>query len=147
MWERNGPEIRQLNARSGPARTAKLKSRDVHRALASSLLSVLLLTTLLWGGCISCEQFFMFPGAKSCCQANGRCDTKRPQQSQAGRDCKQIAFEHQRSADVDLYLPEVAVLPSDVPPLVAERLTRPSGLSRIYPSPPDLQALHSTFLI
>ena len=37
-----------------------------------------MVATLLWGGCISCPQFFMFPSAekaeKSCCQKNGQCE-------------------------------------------------------------------------
>ncbi|MBV8707928.1 MAG: hypothetical protein JO028_12140 [Acidobacteriaceae bacterium] len=119
----------------------------MRRTFLSSLLSLLLLITFVWGGCISCEQFFMWPGVKGCCDANGRCKTKKRQPPQTGRDCKQIAFEHQKSVDLHLDLPVVAVAPSDFLPRIAEPLTVWSGVSPIEPSPPDRQALHSTFLI
>jgi hypothetical protein len=119
----------------------------VRRALASSLLSLLLLTTLLWGGCISCEQFFMWPGVKGCCGANGQCKREKSQPSQTGRECKQIAFEHQKSVDLHFDVRVLAVATFDLLPHVAEPLTGWSGVSPVEPSPPDLQALHSTFLI
>ena len=119
----------------------------MRRALARSLLSLLLLTTLVWGGCISCEQFFMWPGVKSCCGANGQCKTKKSPQSQGTRECKQIAFEHQNSIHLDVDLPIIAGHPSDFLPRIAEPFTRSLRLPLIEPSPPDLQALHATFLI
>jgi hypothetical protein len=121
--------------------------KDVRRALASSLLSLLLLTTVVWGGCISCEQFFMWPGAKTCCGANGQCKTKKSQRSQRSRECKQIAVDHQKSVDLHVDLPVAAVSLSDFLPRIAERFTRWSRLHVVEPSPPDRQALHSTFLI
>lgn len=118
----------------------------MRRAIASSLLSLLLLTTLVWGGCISCEQFFMWPSVKSCCGTNGRCKTKKSPGSQRTRECKQIAFEHQKSFHLDK---DVSVLghASDFLPRIAEPFTRWPRLDVIGPSPPDWQALHATFLI
>jgi len=121
--------------------------KGVRRGFLSSLLSLLLLTTVLWGGCISCEQFFMWPGAKGCCKANGQCKTKQGQPPQTGPDCKQIAFEHQKAVDLDIDLPVVAATLLDFPARIAEPLTARSGVPPIEPSPPDMQALHSTFLI
>jgi hypothetical protein len=89
----------------------------------------------------------MWPGVKSCCGANGQCKTKKSQPSQPRRECKQIAFEHQKSVDLHIDLPVVAVIPSDFLPSMAEPFTRWSRLHLIEPSPPDLQVLHSTFLI
>jgi len=89
----------------------------------------------------------MWPGVKGCCGANGQCKTKKSQPSQTGRECKQIAFEHQKSVDLHIDLSVVAVIPSDFLPRLAEPLTHRSGVSPIEPSPPDLQVLHSTFLI
>ena len=123
------------------------KQRDVRRALASSLLSLLLLATLVWGGCISCEQFFTWPSVKTCCGANGKCKTKKSEPSRSSRECKQIAFEHQKSSCLQVDLPVVAVIRSDFLPRIAEPFTRWSWLHLIGPSPPDLQALRSTFLI
>ena len=51
---------------------------SVLRAVSSSFLSLLLLVTLMWGGCISCPQFFMVPKAeKSCCDEAGKCKRQR----------------------------------------------------------------------
>ena len=120
----------------------------MRRAFASSLLSLLLLTTLVWGGCISCEQFYMWPSVKTCCGANGQCKkTKKSQPSQSTRECKQIAFEHQKCIHLQVDLPVVAINSSDFLPRIAEPLTRWSRLYVIESSPPDLQALHATFLI
>jgi len=118
-------------------------SGNVRRALTSSLLSLLLLTTLVWGGCISCEQFFMWPGAKGCCEHDGRCKPKTPFQKSGGLECNKIAFDHQKSVDLQTILPAVVVRPFDAPlsiqPIVAWR-----GAPAVEPSPPDLQVLHST---
>lgn len=119
----------------------------MRRALASSLLSLLLLTTLVWGGCISCEQFFMWPSVKTCCGANGQCKTKKSQRPQSSRECKQVAFEHQKSIDLHVDLPVVAVHASDFLPRIIEPFANCSRLHVIEPSPPDLQSLHATFLI
>jgi hypothetical protein len=89
----------------------------------------------------------MWPGVKSCCGANGQYKNKKTQQSQTGRECKQIAFEHQKSLDLHIELPVVGLAQSDFPPRPPEPVIRWSGVSPIEPSPPDLQALHATFLI
>jgi hypothetical protein len=118
----------------------------VRRAFASSLLSLLLVTTLVWGGCISCEQYFMFGGAKSCCSPDGHCKTKTAAQS-SKRECNQIAFDHHKSVDVHMELPIIAVVKIELPVRTVEGLERRHGANPIEPSPPDLQILHSTFLI
>ena len=120
----------------------------VRRALASSLLSLLLVTTLVWGGCVSCEQYFMFGGAKDCCAPDGHCKSRAPGQKTPARACNQIAFDHQRHADLSVCLPVpviASILPANFTPGRApmpRREFRPSE-----PSPPDLQILHATFLI
>ena len=119
----------------------------MRRALASSLLSLLLLTTLVWGGCISCEQYFMWPGAKSCCASDGHYKKKTPAQKTSGVECKQMALEHQKSVDLHIDLPVVAVAPFQVPLPAIQAMTTWRGVSPVEPSPPDLQILHSTFLI
>lgn len=103
--------------------------------------------TLLWGGCISCEQYFTFGKSHGCCNPDGHCKTKTPGQNSRVRDCNQIAFEHQKPIDLHFGLAVIAVhrgaLPgSSVAPV-------PSWQAPVVPdpSPPDLQALHSTFLI
>jgi hypothetical protein len=124
-----------------------LGSGKVRRTLASSLLSLLLLTTLVWGGCISCEQYFMWPWAKSCCAPDGHCKTKTPTQKNSGRECNQIAFDHQKSVDLHIDLPVVAIVAFDLPLSTVEPVAAWRGTTAVEPSPPDLQVLHSTFLI
>ena len=118
----------------------------MRRAFASSLLSLLLLISVVWGGCISCEQYFMFGGAKSCCTPNGHCKTTRPSQN-SDRECKQIAFDHHKSVSLHIDPPIVEVVKIELPAPTVEGLEHWRGGSRVDPSPPDLQILHSTFLI
>src|SRR2546423_7145539 len=75
----------------------------MQRAIASSLLSLTVVVTLLWGGCISCSQFFMFQtGEKSCCNKSGQCE--RPTKNAPTTDCRQMPLEPQgfASAHADL---------------------------------------------
>jgi hypothetical protein len=118
----------------------------VRRAFASALLSLLLLTTLVWGGCISCDQYFMWPGAKSCCSPDGHCKTKTsPESSKC--DCTQIAFDQDKSLDFSIDLPVIAVVKIELPTRAVDPLERWRGATSIEPSPPDLQILNSTFLV
>jgi hypothetical protein len=117
------------------------------RALASSLLSLLLVTTLLWGGCVSCEQYFMFGQSHGCCNPDGHCKKKAPVKSGAGRDCNQIAFNHQKSIDLHFDLPAVTVERIALPVPRTESLRLRRDALPLDPSPPDLQVLHSIFLI
>jgi hypothetical protein len=119
----------------------------MREALASSLLSLLLLASLVWGGCISCEQYFMWPGAKGCCSPDGHCNRKTPAPQNSNRECKQIAFDHQKSVDLHVELPFIAVVKIDLPIRTAEALERYPNANLIEPSPPDLPILNSTFLI
>jgi hypothetical protein len=120
----------------------------VPRAFVSSLFSLLLVTTLFWGGCISCEQYFMWPSAKSCCSPDGHCKTKKaPAKQDPGRECKQLAFDHQKSIDHHIDLPVIAAVSVDVSIRPVEAFAQWHGTDPIEPSPPDLQILHSTFLI
>lgn len=134
---------RQLPIASGKLLRFKVA---VRRAFASLLLSLLLLTTLVWGGCISCEQYFMWPSAKGCCSPNGHCKTKAPSQK-PDRECKQIAFDHHKSANFHVELQVVAGVGIKAPVCGIEALERWRGANLIEPSPPDLQILNSTFLI
>jgi hypothetical protein len=120
----------------------------VRRAFANSLLSLLMLATLVWGGCISCDEYFMWPGAKSCCSPNGHCKTKQsPFKQKAGRECTQIAFDHHKTNDQHIALPVVPAVEMAVPLQVGDSVEGWQLVSLVEPSPPDLQVLHSTFLI
>jgi hypothetical protein len=89
----------------------------------------------------------MWPGAKGCCAPDGHCKTKTPTGKDPGRECKQIAFDHQKSVDLHIDLPVIAVVRFDLRLPTVETIVAWLGTSSIEPSPPDLQVLHSTFLI
>jgi hypothetical protein len=90
----------------------------------------------------------MFGGAKSCCSPDGHCKTKKsPTKQNPGRECTQIAFDHHKSIDHHVDLPLVGTVEMAVPLPAVDSVERWQGFSLVEPSPPDLQALHSTFLI
>ena len=119
------------------------------RGIASSLLSLVIGATFLWGGCVSCEQYFMFPGKhQPCCNKSGQCE--RPGKNSPKpdkRDCNRLPLE--RTATTHVPLP--AVLPAPIAPAIDQfsaSLCHASAFE-VPPetSPPDAQALHATFLI
>jgi hypothetical protein len=73
--------------------------------------------------------------------------TKTPQPAKSSRECKQIAFDHQKSLDLHIDLPVVAIVAASLPVPVFEPFPQAAGLHIVESSPPDLQVLHSTFLI
>src|SRR5579862_3357729 len=57
------------------------------RTLANIGLSLLMVVTLLWGGCLSCPQYFMFRDSPNgCCNPAGHCK-QIPTHSPGSRDC------------------------------------------------------------
>jgi len=122
---------------------------SVLRGIANSLLSLVVVATFLWGGCVSCEQYFMFPGKhQQCCNKSGQCERsskKLPKPEK--QDCNRLPLERTKTTHVPL----PAVLPAAIAPAV-EQFYAPllqAWAFEIPPdiSPPDVQALHSTFLI
>lgn len=125
------------------------------RACTSSALAFLLTITLLWGGCISCPQFFMFPGMnsatkKSCCDKTGKCS--RTESNTSGeKDCQKMPMEAHASGQLDLAPPAVQGALEILCSSILSASLASSGLRHlelaVEHSPPDLQALNSTFLI
>ena len=123
------------------------------RTIASSLLSLVVVATFLWGGCVSCEQYFMFPGKhqlRSCCNQSGRCERpgKNPSKPEK-QDCNRLPLNRGEKAHV---MPLPAILPA---PIAIELQQPPSSVllrasafeAPPDPSPPDLQVINATFLI
>jgi hypothetical protein len=123
---------------------------DVLRSIASLLLSLLVTATFMWGGCVSCEQYFMFPGKhQPCCNKSGQCErpgknSPKPEK----QDCNRLPMLRGAAAHV---VPLPAVLPTAIAP---PALQSPASLDSLLgfgdlldPSPPDTQALDSTFRI
>src|SRR3954471_17011852 len=98
----------------------------VLRSIIQSLLSLLVITTFLWGGCVSCEQYFMFPGKhQPCCNKSGQCE--RPGKN-SQQDCNRLPFERTASAH-DIPMP--AILPANV---AASALQLPPAVTRLTTS-------------
>ena len=121
------------------------------RSVASSLLSFVMTATLMWGGCVSCDQYFMFPGKQQpCCNKAGKCERPGKNQSTAEkRDCNRLPFDRVDNAHA---VPTPAVLPARTVPAFQEASARALLHFAAFdvlvdPSPPNLQAINVTFLI
>ena len=113
------------------------------------MLPLLVLTTLLWGGCISCEQFFMVgSGAKKCCSPDGHCKRpSEPTKSDLSKECKQLDVVHSNSLEPVFAPPPTWQCALVITQPMAEQIGFAWVFDSVEPSPPDLQSLHSTFLI
>jgi hypothetical protein len=126
-----------------------MEDEGVFRGVASSLLSLVVVATFLWGGCVSCEQYFMFPGKhQPCCNKSGQCERPGKNSPQPEKqDCNRLAFQRNSPASVPL----PAVLPAPIAPAPVDVAAFLAGIPTLDippdPSPPDRQALHATFLI
>ena len=118
------------------------------RIIGNSLLSVLMVATLLWGGCVACPQFFMFPGIKKDCCKVGQCERSKPQKSSPSKQCNRMPLERTGAAQLPC-----AEVPTRV--VATIDLSQPTVLygpacdtiAAVEHSPPDLLALNATFLI
>jgi hypothetical protein len=101
---------------------------------------------MLWGGCVSCPQFFMFPKAeKNCCDKAGQCE--RPSKSAPVKECTRMALEPHGFVSVD---PDRSAVPVATASLIPNFIAGSAVLMespQVEPSPPDLTVLNSTFLI
>jgi hypothetical protein len=89
----------------------------------------------------------MRPGAKNCCSPDGHCKTKTKKSQSSNREYNKIAFDHHKTVDLPTEFPIVAVVKIVSPVHAVDVLDRRHGANLIGPSPPDLQVLHSVFLI
>jgi hypothetical protein len=119
----------------------------VVRAISHALLSVIMIATLLCGGCISCPQFFMFPGmTRDCCKA-GHCERSQSQKNGPSKDCKRMQLEPASSSQIHTAAPALIPITIEVAAPVVLSSSPIQTVLRMEHSPPDLQALNATFLI
>jgi hypothetical protein len=120
----------------------------VFRALFSSLLSAVIAATLLWGGCVSCPQFFMFPTAKKDCCKAGHCEKSKSQKSTPDKACNRMPLGTQGFVQLHADLPATMVAAADllgqIPANTYPPFMRPPPVEY---SPPELHVLNATFLI
>jgi len=127
--------------------SAILIKTAVLRAISNSFTALLLMASYLWGGCISCEQFFMLPGAKSDCCDRNKCK-KSPKQSKpesSQQDCQKMPLEQASGSHLASTAPLSAAIDidSDVHVFqIAEPILDP-----IADSPPDLPILNASLLL
>jgi len=120
------------------------------RAASNSFPALLLFASYLWGGCISCEQFFMLPGSKSDCCHRDKCN-KAPKQSKPERplqDCQTMPLEQisgaHSFAELAIALAGVAI---DNDAGVQDFQASAISPDPVPASPPDLPILNATLLI
>ncbi|MGH9657774.1 MAG: hypothetical protein ACRD96_04465 [Bryobacteraceae bacterium] len=118
---------------------------------------MLVLATYLWGGCVSCEQFFMLPGsADDCCQ-DGKCKETSEENSLPDppqRDCATMPLVHQQLQDSGSVIAALILsVPVHTLP-AADLFTLHDGPWRprryfdpVAESRPDLVILTASFLI
>jgi hypothetical protein len=130
---------------------AKLdKSAIQLRTLANLGLSLVLGVTLLWGGCLSCSQYFMFPSSRAgCCNPAGHCGTTP--QSPDSKDChiQPIALTKTFagvSGQPEFHAVTYSLVHAADGPA---NIINAQSLSFVVPeaSPPDLCLLHSVIRI
>lgn len=128
------------------------------RRSLNTLCSLLVFATYLWGGCVSCEQFFMVPGAADDCCKHGKCkDTQqsnpeRSRPAQPERACATMPFAHQQDTGSTLGMLAADLPVSNVPAAELVSLHESRWQPRAYfdplaDSPPDLVVLTGSFLI
>ncbi|HCC57585.1 MAG TPA: hypothetical protein DEQ47_10025 [Solibacterales bacterium] len=114
------------------------------KTAANSLLTLVLLASYLWGGCVSCEQYFMLPSARHCCEA-GKCKT--PSAPRQQKNCERLALNHVPEAHSHS---EIAAAFAATPARVTLVLlpVRWIDVTQVpSPSPRDLLILNASLLI
>ena len=127
----------------------------MYRAFSNSCWSLLLVVSYLWGGCISCSQFFMWPGSKGHCCETRRC--KNPPAKPAKttpQDCQTMPLERSAAAHshsnlaTPLWTIEVSTVPAaDIIHLARSQAKAAIEFDPIAGSPPDIPVIDAALLI
>ena len=125
----------------------------MHRTAASCVMVMLLTATLLWGGCLSCEQYFMMPGAQAghCCAPSGECK-RTPNHGSPAKDCSFQSFVlEQKAASPDhaaiLISSVLATTVYDSAFFLPQFTLSYLSASRGHRSPPNFFSLHPVFRV
>jgi hypothetical protein len=117
------------------------------RRISNSLLSLLMVATLFWGGCVACPQFFMFsPAAKKDCCQTGKCEKSQSGKTTKAINCKRLPLEP-HGAQALAELPAATVASVELAPPAVAHSPATLELALVEHSPPELHVLNSTFLI
>ena len=129
----------------------------MNRVFLNALSSFLLVASYLWGGCVSCEQFFMLPGSNGHCCEKRRCKNPAKKSSDrsgsqtAQQDCQTMPLERSSSAhshvDFGAPLAIIAVPAADVIDLTHSEARAVTEFDFTAGSPPDIPLTNSALLI
>ena len=129
----------------------------MYGAFSNSCWSLLLVVSYLWGGCISCPQFFMLPGSKGhCCEAQ-RCknpakkSTDRAGSKTTPQDCQTMPMERSSAAhshsDVAARLTDISVPATDYIELARSHAWAAVEFDPTAGSPPDIPVMGAALLL
>jgi hypothetical protein len=111
-------------------------------------MAMVLVATLLWGGCLSCSQYYMLgrTATRHCCMPTGEC--KNAPARQSGKQCnlQVMALVHQQAVldhAANIVALPVALVSLALPDFAAVVLVAPVS----HAPPPDIGALHSVLRI
>ena len=111
------------------------------RALSTSALAALIVVALFWGNCFSCPQLLLLVTQRA--PAHGCC--KRP--VPIDRTCQNYSLKNFVKADPAGVTPPAVSAIAPAPLFAATLPEQPTPVREVAYSPPDRQALHSTFRI
>lgn len=100
---------------------ASASTKSTSRQVATCAMALVMVVTLLWGGCLSCSQYFMFPKAiaKHCCLPTGHCKNVPARQTEQQCNRQAMALVHQQPildhATNVVTIPDVIVLSALLP--------------------------------
>jgi len=129
----------------------------VYGTFSNSCWSLLLVVSYLWGGCISCPQFFMLPGSKGhCCEAQ-RCknpakkSTDRAGSQTTPQDCQTMPLERTSAghshSDVAARSADISVPATDLIELARSHARAAIEFDPTAGSPPDIPVMGAALLI
>jgi hypothetical protein len=130
---------------------------QVYGAFSNSCWSLLLVVSYLWGGCISCQQFFMLSGSKGHCCAAQRCknpakkSTDRTGSQTTQQDCQTMPLERSSAAyshsDLAARLAEISVPATNFIELALSHTRAAIEFDPTAGSPPDIPVIDAALLI
>jgi hypothetical protein len=127
------------------------RKEEMFWRVANVLMSLLLVATLLWGGCVACPQCFRVPLTKNtCCDPAGHCKGRRTNCSQQeSSQFQQLKLQQEVRTPMPLFAAGHLVLPSTTGLIQIRRVIRGSEqpFGSLLESPHSRQAFLSTFLI
>lgn len=114
------------------------------RTVATLAIVLLLAVALVWGGCVSCSQYFVFASSHGCCNPTGHCG-KVPTPN--AKECRILPVAPAKAVAVAPPVVTAVILPVAAPaPALPVRMEREAFVPTDA-LPPDLYLHYSVFRI